>query len=81
MVMWSKQSESKPFCSQRCRLIDLGQWASEQHRIPCAVRECGSIPEEVLLGCAPQDVTPEHETGDAAEHEDTPANEPNENLH
>jgi endogenous inhibitor of DNA gyrase (YacG/DUF329 family) len=24
----------RPFCSQRCRLIDLGQWASEDYRIP-----------------------------------------------
>ncbi len=22
-----------PFCSERCRLIDLGAWASEAHRI------------------------------------------------
>lgn len=22
-----------PFCSERCRLIDLGAWASETHRI------------------------------------------------
>ena len=22
-----------PFCSQRCHLIDLGAWASEEHRI------------------------------------------------
>ncbi len=22
-----------PFCSKRCRLIDLGQWLSEEHRI------------------------------------------------
>lgn len=22
-----------PFCSDRCRLIDLGAWASEEHRI------------------------------------------------
>ncbi len=22
-----------PFCSKRCRLIDLGQWLSEGHRI------------------------------------------------
>jgi len=21
-----------PFCSERCRLIDLGQWLSEEHR-------------------------------------------------
>lgn len=25
---------SKPFCSERCRLQDLGTWASEGYRIP-----------------------------------------------
>jgi endogenous inhibitor of DNA gyrase (YacG/DUF329 family) len=24
----------RPFCSQRCKLIDLGQWAAENYRIP-----------------------------------------------
>lgn len=24
----------RPFCSERCQLIDLGQWADESHRIP-----------------------------------------------
>ncbi len=24
----------RPFCSERCRLIDLGKWASEEYRIP-----------------------------------------------
>ncbi len=23
-----------PFCSDRCRLIDLGNWADEKYRIP-----------------------------------------------
>jgi hypothetical protein len=23
-----------PFCSARCRLLDLGKWASEEYRIP-----------------------------------------------
>jgi endogenous inhibitor of DNA gyrase (YacG/DUF329 family) len=23
-----------PFCSDRCRLIDLGRWADEEYRIP-----------------------------------------------
>lgn len=23
-----------PFCSQRCRLVDLGQWLDGQYRIP-----------------------------------------------
>jgi len=24
----------RPFCSERCRLADLGAWASESYRIP-----------------------------------------------
>lgn len=23
----------RPFCSERCRLIDLGRWAAEEYRI------------------------------------------------
>jgi len=23
-----------PFCSERCRLIDIGRWADEEYRIP-----------------------------------------------
>ncbi len=24
----------RPFCSERCRLIDLGCWADEEYRVP-----------------------------------------------
>ncbi|MBB5017375.1 hypothetical protein HNQ59_000639 [Chitinivorax tropicus] len=34
-VTWSSASPHRPFCSERCRLIDLGQWANEAYRIPC----------------------------------------------
>jgi endogenous inhibitor of DNA gyrase (YacG/DUF329 family) len=33
-VEWSEASPYRPFCSDRCRLIDLGAWLGEQHRIP-----------------------------------------------
>ena len=33
-VIWSDKNGFKPFCSERCRLLDLGAWASEKHRIP-----------------------------------------------
>ena len=33
-VEWSAASLYRPFCSDRCRLIDLGAWLSEQHKIP-----------------------------------------------
>ena len=33
-IEWSEQFPERPFCSERCRLIDLGAWLSEQHAIP-----------------------------------------------
>jgi len=27
-------NEWRPFCSERCKLIDLGAWAGEEYRIP-----------------------------------------------
>ncbi|MEW6248350.1 MAG: DNA gyrase inhibitor YacG [Nitrospirota bacterium] len=24
----------RPFCSERCQLIDLGAWAAERYRVP-----------------------------------------------
>lgn len=35
-VEWSEQQVWRPFCCERCRLIDLGKWAGEEHRIPAA---------------------------------------------
>lgn len=32
-VEWSAASTWRPFCCERCRLIDLGEWAGESHRI------------------------------------------------
>lgn len=31
---WSEQYPYRPFCSERCRTIDLGAWASERYAIP-----------------------------------------------
>jgi endogenous inhibitor of DNA gyrase (YacG/DUF329 family) len=42
-VEWSEASKYRPFCSDRCRLIDLGAWLTEQHKIP---DESGSEGEE-----------------------------------
>ncbi|MFG3453997.1 DNA gyrase inhibitor YacG [Stutzerimonas stutzeri] len=33
-VVWGVNSPNRPFCSERCKLIDLGAWASEEHAIP-----------------------------------------------
>ncbi len=35
--------EDFPFCSARCRLIDLGKWSSEEYRISEAVDISGEL--------------------------------------
>jgi len=32
-IVWSKDQQWRPFCSERCRMIDLGSWADENYRI------------------------------------------------
>jgi endogenous inhibitor of DNA gyrase (YacG/DUF329 family) len=33
-VEWTPENRFRPFCSERCKLIDLGQWANEGYRVP-----------------------------------------------
>lgn len=32
--MFSPENPWRPFCSERCKMIDLGAWASETYRLP-----------------------------------------------
>jgi endogenous inhibitor of DNA gyrase (YacG/DUF329 family) len=36
MVEWDAKNRYRPFCSERCKMIDLGAWANESYRIPIA---------------------------------------------
>ncbi|HEY1773148.1 MAG TPA: DNA gyrase inhibitor YacG [Gammaproteobacteria bacterium] len=33
-VTWIEAFKWRPFCSERCRMIDLGDWLSEKNAIP-----------------------------------------------
>ncbi len=33
MTTW-EENPWRPFCSERCKLIDLGAWASEEYKVP-----------------------------------------------
>ncbi len=33
-VKWTAQNRNRPFCSERCKLIDFGAWVDEAHTIP-----------------------------------------------
>ena len=42
--VWSPANAYRPFCSERCKLIDLGAWASESYRVP--VQDAGDELDE-----------------------------------
>jgi len=42
-VVWSAEAKDRPFCSERCKLIDLGAWADGSNAIPGK-----SVEEEML---------------------------------
>lgn len=33
-VEWTQEQRWRPFCSERCQLIDLGGWIDGRNRIP-----------------------------------------------
>jgi uncharacterized protein len=35
----------RPFCSERCKFLDLGKWASEDYRLPVVEDEEGQEKE------------------------------------
>ncbi|TPH12046.1 DNA gyrase inhibitor YacG [Litorilituus lipolyticus] len=47
-VKWESKSEFRPFCSKRCQLIDLGEWADEGHKISQPVQSHTPMSEEML---------------------------------
>jgi len=35
-VRYAPENRWRPFCTERCRMIDLGAWAAEAYRVPVA---------------------------------------------
>lgn len=49
-VEWTPEARFRPFCSERCKLIDLGAWATESYRVPVDPKDQhdeGTDPEAV----------------------------------
>ena len=38
-VAWSPDNPFRPFCSERCKTVDLGAWATEQYRVAAVEQE------------------------------------------
>lgn len=56
IVVWSDDSPYRPFCCERCKLIDFGEWASERHSIPGDPVD----PEDLPAGFPSEDGDPHH---------------------
>ncbi|MCK5138778.1 MAG: DNA gyrase inhibitor YacG [Thermodesulfovibrionia bacterium] len=41
-----KNNPYRPFCSSRCKLIDLGAWAAEEYRIESKLEDEKTSPHE-----------------------------------
>jgi len=44
-IPYSVENKFRPFCSERCSLLDLGQWADEAFKIPALEREAPPVNE------------------------------------
>lgn len=44
-IEYSDKNPFRPFCSERCKILDLGDWAMEKHAIP-EVESESEKPEE-----------------------------------
>jgi endogenous inhibitor of DNA gyrase (YacG/DUF329 family) len=40
--VWDSSNRYRPFCSERCKLIDLGKWANEEYRVEQRERDAGN---------------------------------------
>ena len=45
-ALYGEANPSRPFCSERCRTIDLGAWAAERYRVPVKPDEGGGEDDE-----------------------------------
>lgn len=39
--VWDTGNRYRPFCSERCKMIDLGKWANEEYRVEVRERDAG----------------------------------------
>jgi endogenous inhibitor of DNA gyrase (YacG/DUF329 family) len=55
LIFYSLDNPSRPFCSERCKLIDLGAWADESYKIPTPITSSDALTFD------PEDLDADHE--------------------
>jgi endogenous inhibitor of DNA gyrase (YacG/DUF329 family) len=56
-VAFEPSNRWRPFCSARCKTIDLGAWAAERYRISGGVRDEGALADDEDPESKPPGVT------------------------
>ncbi|MDR0250728.1 MAG: DNA gyrase inhibitor YacG [Burkholderiales bacterium] len=59
-VAWTSTSRWKPFCSERCKLLDLGAWANESYRVASTETTADTSEIENALVALPSGVSRPH---------------------
>lgn len=57
--LYSPENPFRPFCCERCRLIDLGKWANEEYKV--ASKEPVYIENEDFMLTEPEENDESHE--------------------
>ena len=47
LAPYAPENRWRPFCGERCRMIDLGAWASEAYRVPGSAEPAPQAQDEV----------------------------------
>lgn len=42
---YSKENPYRPFCCERCKMVDLGKWANEEYNVPVVEYEPEMVEE------------------------------------
>jgi len=67
MTVYSLENPSRPFCSERCRLIDLGAWADENYKIPTRNSSSDALTDEES---DPSNQDPNQDPNQDSDHDD-----------
>ena len=50
LAPYAPENRWRPFCSERCRVIDLGNWAAETYRVPAPTDAQDDAPPDTEPG-------------------------------
>ncbi|NNM70389.1 MAG: DNA gyrase inhibitor YacG [Gallionella sp.] len=46
--LWDSQNPFRPFCCERCKMIDLGKWANEDYRVEQSLEPQDFLEETII---------------------------------